>query len=117
MLTQKPYRYQRKNATKKVRQKPHTIIIHYSLAVLAPPFVFPCVGVTLVTDEVLLNLCRQAKTILKNGRPMAAPAFQWRIQSVPIHFFVAQPVDAGKTVTSGTDESVPYERPIAAAES
>ena len=59
-----------------------------------------------MTDEVLLNLCRQAKTILKNGRPMAAPAFQWRIQSVPIHFSVAQPVDAGKTVTSGTDESV-----------
>ena len=29
VLTQKPYRYQRKNATKKVRQKPHTIIIHY----------------------------------------------------------------------------------------
>ena len=48
---------------------------------------------------------------------MAAPAFQWRIQSVPIHFSVAQPVDAGKTVTSGTDESVPYKRPLAAAES
>ena len=32
-------------------------------------------------------------------------------------FSVAQPVDAGKTVTSGTDESVPYERTIAAAES
>ena len=44
VLTQKPYRYQRKNVTKKVRQKPHTIIIHYSLAVLAPPFVFPCVA-------------------------------------------------------------------------
>ena len=29
VLTQKPYWYQRKGATKKVRQKPHTAIIHY----------------------------------------------------------------------------------------
>ena len=29
----------------------------------------------------------------------------------------ARPETAGKTVTSGTDKSVPYERPVAAAES
>ena len=28
-LTQKTYRHRRKNATKKVRHEPHTIIIHY----------------------------------------------------------------------------------------
>ena len=30
---------------------------------------------------------------------------------------VSRPVGAGETITSGTDKSVPYKRPLAAAES
>ena len=59
-----------------------------------------------MTDEVLLNLCRQAKTILKNGRALLALLFSGASNLCRYIFSVAQPVDAGKTVTSGTDESV-----------
>ena len=39
------------------------------------------------------------------------------LQCTDTVFAVARPETADETVTSGTDESVPYERPLAAADS
>ena len=65
----------------------------------------------MATDEVLLNHCRQANTFFRGAFLVAL------LQCTDTVFAVARPETADETVTSGTDKSVPYERPLAAADS
>ena len=74
------------------------------------PIVFPL--------RSLRGRCRLRQMRCKYIRAVGATFFQRRINAGADTFIaVARPVGSGKTVAGGTDKSVPYERPLAAAES
>ena len=65
----------------------------------------------LVTDEVLLNHLPSGKHIFRGA------FLEAHSHCTNTYIAVSRPETADETVTSGTDKSVPYERPLAAAES